>query len=134
MDADREHLWNLFKRLKENKNKYIMVYNISDDIINILIKKLKKISLKKRQDTFSFEKIYLLLYARPLDASSSLYLPLLLLTPFFNFCMQTLQIFACSQSLQQTKNIISSWSIFSLWKLFQIRIEKIIQPKRDKKN
>ena len=102
MDADREHLWNLFKRLKENKNKYIMVYNISDDIISILIKKLKKISLKKRQDTFSFEKIYLLLYARPLDASSSLYLPLLLLTPFFNFCMQTLQIFACSQSLQQT--------------------------------
>ena len=114
MDADREHLWNLFKRLKENKNKYIMVYNISDDIINILIKKLKKISLKKRQDTFSFEKIYLLLYAHPLDASSSLYLPLLLLTPFFNFCMQTLQIFACSQSLQQTKNIVSSWSIFSL--------------------
>ena len=114
MDADREHLWNLFKRLKENKNKYIMVYNISDDIINILIKKLNKISLKKRQDTFSFEKIYLLLYARPLDASSSLYLPLLLLTPFFNFCMQTLQIFACSQSLQQTKNIVSSWSIFSL--------------------
>ena len=112
MDADREHLWNLFKRLKENKNKYIMVYNISDDIISILIKKLKKISLKKRQDTFSFEKIYILHYARPLDASS--YLPLLLLTPLFNFCMQTLQIFACSQSLQQTKNIVSSWSIFSL--------------------
>ena len=73
MDADREHLWNLFKRLKENKNMYIMVYNISDDIISILIKKLKKISLKKDKTLLALKK-YIFFFMRVLLMRLPLYI------------------------------------------------------------
>lgn len=73
MDTDREHLWNLFKRLKENKNKYIMVYNISDDIISILIKKLKKSSLKKDKTLLALKK-YIFFFMRVLLMRLPLYI------------------------------------------------------------